>query len=271
MSTKNKSKKSSKINENENTPEESNNDISVENENSNTITLPDFAKQLADALKTPEVRQGFVDMFKNIIQSEVNNAIQPVSNKLETLNEKLEFLETDQGIKNPDITDRLNSLEKENKALTIKSLKIERNIKAMNLKIVGVKINFTSENPLEKQSQFLEKLQDTLKDARITDFRKEDVSSVSFGTIAVGEPTIFALVSFRSMDARNSLYTQRTKLRTLANNKIYINEDLTRSDSAIFKRAREEVKLKKLFAAWTRLGKVYGKISENGKPFHIDS
>lgn len=42
---------------------------------------------------------------------------------------------------------------------------------------------------------------------------------------------------------------------------------LTKVDSIIFKKAREDLRNKRLFAPWTTAGKVWARASENGRPF----
>jgi hypothetical protein len=76
---------------------------------------------------------------------------------------------------------------------------------------------------------------------------------------------MFKLVSEEKKDI---LFSQKSKLKK-CQHKIYINEDLTRTDSAIFRRARKEFKEGKLHSVWTRKGLVWAKLSEEGKPFVI--
>jgi hypothetical protein len=48
-----------------------------------------------------------------------------------------------------------------------------------------------------------------------------------------------------------------------------MNEDLTKEDSLIFKKAREEMKQGRLHSVWTRAGLVWVKTSEAGQPFQL--
>lgn len=278
MNTKSKGKKQNKNAEQDNVSEsqievplnesiEIPSQLHTQGEPSNVVNCSDFAKHLAEALKTPEVRKGFNDMLKPYIQSEIQKLTTPLETKLEQINDKFEGFELDSSLKKQEFEEKVKLLETQQAQVMSSILDLERKQKSCNVKITGINISNSVSSPEEKQSTYKESLMQILTKANITGVELKDIHSVSF---VKGQDHSYAIVSLQSEQIKNNLYFQRTKMKKI-NEKVYINEDLTREDSKIFKKAREEVKMKKLHSAWTKHGRVYGKLSDNGKPFIIDS
>ncbi len=74
------------------------------------------------------------------------------------------------------------------------------------------------------------------------------------------------MVKFTSCSVCRNVYQKRTKLKTVVNEKIYINENLTKSRYELAKQVRSSAKDKKYKSTWTADGKVFFLKSENEKP-----
>jgi hypothetical protein len=267
MSSKNKGKKPPKNAETASNADEDPSDLHENNDTSDTIdTSLEFAENLAKALKRHEVKSGFQEMLKPLIFHEVQKQTSSFSTKLESVSDKTDSLELDFVSKNLELENKIKDLELQYQQAKSSLSDFDRKLKACNVKITGVTLPNTFDTLFEKQSAYKEKLMKLVTDADITGVSPLDISTISFGK---GHENNFTIVTLINEHVKNNLYLQRTKLKKLGG-KIYINEDLTREDSKIFKRAREEVKSQKLHSTWTRYGKVYGKLTESGKPFVID-
>jgi hypothetical protein len=84
---------------------------------------------------------------------------------------------------------------------------------------------------------------------------------------APGQPQK-TLVRMSSEKTKINIYSQKKLLKKLSF-KIFLNEDLTKQDGRIFKRAREHVKQGLLHSTWTKGGKVFAKSSDKGTPFEV--
>jgi hypothetical protein len=104
-----------------------------------------------------------------------------------------------------------------------------------------------------------------LHEAKIDNISKEDISLCQKIKVP-GSDTNILLVKMASESAKNSLYAQRSKLR-LCKSKIFMNEDLTKEDATLFKKAREDRKKGKLYSVWSKHGLIWGKTSETGQAF----
>jgi hypothetical protein len=78
----------------------------------------------------------------------------------------------------------------------------------------------------------------------------------------------YLVAKMLSEELKVTIFAQKSKLKG-NKDKIYINEELTKQDAKIFKKARDDVKHKRLSAAWTRGGIVFAKKTPNGTPFKI--
>lgn len=292
MSGKSKSKKSVKTVENEHCDSVSDNgkdDVPSEPQADSSVTTQEcpsmissseFTKYLSEALKSDSVRQGFSELFKHMIKEEVNAITRPlsdtlgdVSDKLETVSHKVDSVEIEQAIKHEEFSDKLKLLDSEQKIIKSSILSVERRQKAANIKVVGIpspKITSAQKDTAhERKRDFVEKFIKVLGEVGIDSVTPSDCVDVTFGVTPGNQAGNFAIVTLINERKKNHIYLQRTKLKNL-NSKIYLNEDLTKIDAQLFKRAREEVKAKILFSSWTRNGQVYGKATEKGKPFLIE-
>ena len=70
------------------------------------------------------------------------------------------------------------------------------------------------------------------------------------------------IIRFATRKARDTMYSARFQLKNLPN-KIFINEDLTQRAAQLFARARQLVKQKVIYSAWTKTGAVFIKRDNN--------
>jgi hypothetical protein len=84
---------------------------------------------------------------------------------------------------------------------------------------------------------------------------------------APGQPQK-TLIRMNSEKTKINIYSQKKLLKNLTF-RVYLNEDLTKYDGKIFKRAREHVKQGLLHSAWTKGGKTFAKSSDKGTPFEV--
>jgi hypothetical protein len=102
--------------------------------------------------------------------------------------------------------------------------------------------------------------------AGLTNFKPQQICSATSVKIPGLENRI--LIKLCSEKAKINIFSQKKLLKSLPY-KLFINEDLTKEDGKKFKKAREQVKQGILFSTWTKGGKVFGKSSPKGSPFHI--
>ena len=85
------------------------------------------------------------------------------------------------------------------------------------------------------------------------------------------------IVRFTNRMTRNAIYAVRRSLKENShdstNTRVYINEDLTKSNAEVFRHARKLVKDKKIFKCWTAGGVVFVKPSavKDSKPVRINT
>jgi len=71
------------------------------------------------------------------------------------------------------------------------------------------------------------------------------------------------VIRFTHRKARDAMLNARKKLRDLPNNRVFVNEHLTKANSKIFAQARKLVKDHKLLRAWTSHGHIVIKALNN--------
>ena len=74
------------------------------------------------------------------------------------------------------------------------------------------------------------------------------------------------LPSIKSIKASNEVMMGRKKLK---GTRIYVNEQLTKKNAALFKKARDLKKQATIDSTWTYNGKVFLKKSQSGSPIEI--
>lgn len=74
------------------------------------------------------------------------------------------------------------------------------------------------------------------------------------------------IVRFANSEVKRSVMSCRKKLK---NTKIFFNDQLTKTNAAIFKRTRDLRASSQLHATWTMNGRIFVKNTENSKPYEI--
>lgn len=222
------------------------------------IKTPEFAQALALALTSPETKSNFLDLFNPAINSKIDGALEPVI-------ERLDAIELSNSLNSGELFDKIDQLDKAKKKLQDKVLDLERQSRALNVRVSGL----TPPNG-SSDEQIIDHLCGQLSVANFSDINKSDILSVTKiltpgPTSGPNQPStyLFRLISEKS---KLNILTQRKKLKT-ANNKLFINEDLTKEHALIYKHTRDQVKNGKLFATWVKNGQIWAKTSEKGKPF----
>jgi hypothetical protein len=176
----------------------------------------------------------------------------------------VEALEFEAESKHNEYRDKFEKIQKEQEDLQQKLVIMDRNNRLSNLKFFGVPLKF--DDGISRHDSYSNSIMQVLQDAGITDIKAEDFCSIMKITPS-GQPS-FLLAKISSIKQKMKLYTQRTKLKNCTT-KVYMNEDLTKDDGLIYKKARKDVKEGVLHSCWTLGGLVYGKSSPEGKPFQI--
>ncbi|CAH0401910.1 unnamed protein product [Chilo suppressalis] len=114
-----------------------------------------------------------------------------------------------------------------------------------------------------------------IQDSEIRDIyrTKAETIVVDFSTTQRKEALITTLKNLNKSKRNNKEPVLNTQSINIPgpNKIIYISDYLTHKAKRLFYLAREEVKCKKLFAAWTSFGKIYIKFAEDGKPIRIEN
>jgi hypothetical protein len=158
----------------------------------------------------------------------------------------------------------MEQLQKAQDVMGEKMSNIERRSKASNLIMHGVPLLIDDQK--SKEENMITSVMKIIEEAGIQGVKSSDFVSVS--KVVPSGQTHFLLVTFTSTVVRRKLFAQRTKLRQ-CKERIFFNEDLTKEQAGIHKKARKQVKEGTLHSVWTAEGLVYGKSSPEGVPFQI--
>jgi hypothetical protein len=228
-----------------------------------------FTALLVKALDSTELQTKFTSMIQKTITSELDKQLRPITDRIEVLEADIDCqIKTSKKCH--------ENLVKDQSIMNTKIRQLERDIRAANLKFVGVPI--LPENEITKdlgnikitpQLKYAKSIMKVISEAGIENIQETDIGTIQKINIpGNASNSSILIVKMSSEGAKATLYAQRTKLKNCSS-KIFLNEDLTREDATVFKKAREEVKKGKLFTAWTKSGLVWVKTSETGKPFQI--
>lgn len=244
----------------------------------------DLTKALIVALTDPGVRKSFQDIFKPLILEQVEEVINPIVKKhcddvvkpmvdlritdsLKAYEDRIEELETQLVITNETITELKSRGSNDSNTLLDRISVLERNARSRNLRIQGLKPSEETADDNGLHSRYSTSLNKMIEEAGIEGVTAADVLEFSKITIPSNMNTSqVVLVKFNSELKRNKLYFQKKKLKNCTS-KFYLNEDLTRHDAKLFKKARQDVKAGTLYACWTKDGVVWAKTTPEGKPF----
>jgi len=205
-----------------------------------------FAQLLVAALAKPAVCQGFQSVMRPLIaglEEKLDNSINRVDN--------LEIAMDETNTKVTVMDQKLDDLEQYSRK--------------DNIRIVGIADNRTPDNyentPKKVVSFFNEALQLNLTQYDINNAHR-------LGPKGKGKFSSDIIVKLSSNIVKQDIMRNRKKLKHL-DHRIYINEDLTQLRASLYKKAREQVKHKHLYTAWTRDGNIFVKLHDNSKATKI--
>lgn len=230
-------------------------------------TASTLDKQISDkqaliqALKSVEVIKAFEEILipslnKYIVDS-VEKCVAPVKDQLTATQLDIEY-------KHESVIQKIDKVQKKQAEVEQKVSDIERRSKQNNLLLHGVPLQ-TVEGGTREES-FIFSIMQIFNEAGITGIESKDFEAVLKITPAGLPP--FLLVCMRSVFLKRKVFSQRTKLRN-CKEKVFMNEDLTKREAALHKKARSQVKEGSLHSCWTAEGLVYAKASPEGTPFQI--
>jgi hypothetical protein len=141
---------------------------------------------------------------------------------------------------------------------------MDRNSRNCNIKLHGVQVK--SHDGKTNQENLVSSIMDCVNEAGVTGIKEDNFDNVMKITPAGQVP--FLLARMKAPSDKKRLYSQRTKFRHCSQ-RIFVNEDLTKTEASLFKKARSQVKDGTLHSCWSMDGLIYGKTSPDGKPFQI--
>lgn len=224
-------------------------------------TTSEFTKALKEALKDPEVKSGFVDLLWPKVATYVNESLKPIQDRIDDIDAEVAIIQED-------IKDVRTKCGSSDKALESRIRELERQANSCLLRVTGLEPTTTPQEA-SLHNKYSLAFMNFLLEAGMTNVSESDFcgfKKINFPS-NVG-PHVTVQVKFVSQDKRDNVYKQRSLLKKCAK-KLYINEELTRLDAKIFKKARKEVKEGTLVSCWTNSGIVWGKTTPDGKPFPI--
>jgi hypothetical protein len=216
---------------------------------------------ITQALKSPEVISAFQAMLVPSLHKYVTDTVHAA---IAPINEKMEAIQIDVNMKHDQVNREIGEIQKKQSDIQSKISSIERKTKQCNLIMHGVPVIVDDSKSMEEN--LTASILEIIKVANILGVTNNDIEGVMKITPA-GQPP-FLLVSMKSILLRRKLFAQRTKLK-ICKARVYFNEDLTKEEAALHKKARKQVKDGTLHSCWTAEGLVYGKSSPDGKPFQI--
>lgn len=224
----------------------------------------DFTKALSEALKDPGVIKGFEGILQPMISSYVSETLRPFQDKIEDVESEVHVL-------SESLTDHKVKMSSQNEILMKRIRELERVNRSKNLRISGLSTTDvgTDNVKISTHERYLPLLRKVLDEAGIEGVADSDFSEIIRINIPNQTgPTNTILVKMVSETKRDLVYSQKNKLKNCTS-RIYINEDLTKHDSKVFKRVRQEVKDGSLHSCWTKGGLVWAKTSQDSKPFPV--
>lgn len=220
--------------------------------------------EIIQALRSKEVIKAFEEMLipslNKFVKDSIEVAIAPINDKIE----QIEATQHECKVKQDQASQNLEKMSKAQIDMQSKIREMERSLKACNVIFHGVSIINDDNQPRDTLLKL--SVMKIINDVNIEGILPEHIVSINKITPA-GKPA-FLMVRMSSPDLKKKLYTQRTKLKNCSD-RVYINEDLTKEEATIFKRARQQVKQGTLHSCWSSDGLIYAKTSTDGKPFQL--
>jgi hypothetical protein len=242
-------------------------------------TVGPEAKALIQAFQQPEVIKAFTSMLepalKKIVKHVIEESMAAINKKIDDVNVELssritflqartESIEITSQDKIDSITSKVVKIQKCQDELLAHLHTLDRNSRNCNIKFHGVQVK--SHEGKTNHENLVISIMDNINEAGVTGIKEGDFDSVIKITPAGQVP--FLLARMKTSNLKKKLYSQRTKFRQCSQ-RIFVNEDLTKNEATVFKKARTQVKDGTLHSCWSMDGLIYGKTSPDGKPFKI--
>jgi hypothetical protein len=240
----------------------------------------DFTKALVSALKDPEVIKGFENIFIPMIAKHVDEIVKPMidtqirenmrecETRILDVEAKLGEVAVDLALVNESLDTQKNKLSSSMDPLISRLNDIERAARGRNLRIFGLEPAEPSDGT-DVHEKYNLAFNEMIQEARIEGISASDVVEyVKINSPSNRGPNNTVLLKFSCEYKRDKLYYQKKKLKN-CRKKYFINEDLTKQDSNLFKKTRMEVKNGVLAACWTKGGVTWAKSTPEGKPFIV--
>lgn len=255
----------------------------------------EFIRNLDAALKAQNIKSAFTQIFdehcekilKPLVSEEVKNQLHPVNAQLGEIKtdiisnkENIEGLVHDLEV-NKDMSSKIHKkLADKSEEMSSRLLIMERAAKACNLVIVGLpplpptaepeqneaEAAAVSSTPPSIHERLINQVCDTLNAAGFKNVSTEQFLSAYI--IKSQGQSSRVLCKLTSEQYKMNIFRQK-KLLKHCSSRLYLNEDLTKTDGKIYANARLHVKEGILHSTWSKGGVIYAKRSENGVPFVV--
>src|SRR6218665_859713 len=236
-------------------------------------------EELIEALQDDEVWKGLAALLKGTITTVVDEAIKAHLAKLnETLKETIEQMSRNLiEAKLEPLREEINQLKMQNGQLLTRLDDLETYSRAEHLVVYGLpeltlaEISSNSNSSYESSDATCGAVVALCRDRLGIQLANQDISvahRIQAGKKCKIRPIVVRFVARR---IRDQVYRARIALREL-DEKIYINEQLTKKAADIFFNARKLLRNKKIAGTWTMHGQVYIKRTSSAgeKPTRID-
>jgi hypothetical protein len=249
-----------------------------------------FIQIQASSLKTQEVRNSYIDILRPAITEEVQNAVQPLADRILAQEMNADMVQTQTAnkidelrTKNDQLVNKIRQLDKASRLCNLKlvGLKFDLDQYAKSLASASVDTNDDQEDisvenakpdesthvpPLSIQKVLKTKVISVLKDAGFRNISLNDIARIT--RIRVPGKENILLLDMQDEETKITFLKQKKLLKNISSN-LFLNEDLSPETSQLFKKCRELVKKGNLHATWIRSCEVMAKTDDQGKPFRV--
>ena len=220
--------------------------------------------------------------FRNIIRAQGKDILREMfQEKCRKLNEEHELLKKWVKTENEDLLKMITELKEDNKEKQrrIERLEYENRQKDKTIRELNTKYDELEQRGYDKEVQLvglpesdsddgdLKKILKLSKDKMGLKLKTTDIEGIHRLGKKSDNKSRDVIISFKERKARKAFYEQRKKTsqsKEVSRN-IYVNDHLTDFRKGLFYRARQLVKHKRLYMAWTQSGNVLVRKEENGK------
>lgn len=226
-----------------NRPSSSHSTTTITPIDTNNMNAETFAELFSQALMTPQVQSG--------LRTAIEPLTEKIENKIDVIHQRLDNVET--------------TIDEQHTQMNVMEQKlddIEQQLRKDNIRIHGLND--------EKEEQIQIKLVAFFKEAINIKFDQYDLNNAyRVGAYRPGQPRDI-VVKFTSNLIKCQVMRNRKNLKNTGN-RIYVNDDLTKYRSMLYKHSRDLVRDKRIHSTWTTDGNILAKLHENSKPIRINT